>query len=100
VSLTFAMRSLMDPPAEKNSVFATGDRDDSHQPTVVHDDADRATHGTLTDVAFDTFERCESSQSDERRVTHCITGRVEDAGPVMGGDGVCLRDGRCSEGGR
>jgi hypothetical protein len=35
----------MDPPAEKNSVFATGDQeprqDGSHQPTVVHD-ADRA----------------------------------------------------------
>ena len=69
---TFAILSLIDPPAEKNS----------HLPTdisLVY----RSRRIKLTQVALQSFFLCDPLQPDQRGMSHCIERRIEDSVPMM-----------------
>jgi hypothetical protein len=89
-----AMRSLMDPPAEKNSTLATAvlsiwrptERQNRYRRwgetgyTIV-----------LTNIAFDAPSLCQPTQVDQRGMAHGVGGGIEYARPVVFGvHRVCI----------
>ena len=78
---TFAIRSLTDPPAEKYSHLPT-------TPDISIED-DFMYPKSLTQVAFETLLFRYSLQLDQRCMSDCVHGGIENTMPVMLMPGVC-----------
>lgn len=83
-----AIRSLMDPPAEKNSTLATAVRYYRYvihraSETMMHLERDNIYKTVLTDITFDPPSLCQSAQVDQRGMAYGIGGGIEHARPVV-----------------
>lgn len=82
--IRWAIRSLIDPPAEKNSTLATGVYDTEGGGLDMSVTAEKYVQGggARTDVALYALRPSQSSERDQGRVSDCILSGIEHAVPV------------------